>query len=434
MSVPLDRLYNFLSDICNRNDLIIYGFFPHGSRKLEDLLPLNDHKSSWVGRMTMPSMIFHDQETLNYNFYDKKEFAICANRFYHPSDNPKKLVASMHLRSCIDMPLGVYDQVLLCHSEQNSLQLELYQQNGFVDVYYWSHALIARDWYRFAKLDPKLIPNFENISHDFLIYNRAWTGTREYRLTLAEILADNNLISCCKMTFSERDSQSLYIQHIFTNPDLAISRQDLHRLYPANTHDANASADYDSKDYTTTAIEVVLETLFDDTRHHLTEKTLRPIACGRPFILVATPGSLQYLKQYGFKTFGALIDETYDTIINPRKRLEAIAQEMNRITCLDLDAKRSLWTELYIIAEHNKKLFFSDEWQDSIIKEFKDNFELGMSQLTATGKYQRELERMAVNDTALAYCRSNDSLLDGGPTVQDREELRRWIEEKNSLT
>jgi len=434
MSVPLDRLYDFLHSIINCDAISIYGFLPHGSKKLEDLQCLYEPTSSWVGRMTVPSIIFHDQEPLNYNFYTKKEFELAVNRFDLPSDNTKKLVASMHLRSCIDLPLGVYDQVLLCHSEKNSSELELYQQNAFIDVYYWSHALIARDWYRFANLDPKLIPNFENISHDFLIYNRAWTGTREYRLTLAEILADNNLISCCKTKFSEFDNQVRFTEHKFNNKELAICREDLHELYPVNSTDSNASADYNAEDYVSIAIEVVLETLFDDCRHHLTEKTLRPIACGRPFILAATTGSLKYLQQYGFKTFGSLIDETYDTIVDPRKRLEAIAQEIKRLSCLDPDTKRSLWTELYKIADHNKKLFFSDEWQDSIIKEFKNNVELGMSQLTATGKYQQELARMALTDSALAYHRSNDSLVHRGPTVQDRETLYRWIQEKNPLT
>jgi hypothetical protein len=49
----------------------------------------------------------------------------------------------------------------------------------------------------------------------------------------------------------------------------------------------------------------VAETVFD-TRIHLTEKTLRPIACGHPFILAAGPGSLKYLQTYGFRTFSPL--------------------------------------------------------------------------------------------------------------------------------
>ena len=434
MSVPLDKLYNFLYSIINCDAISIYGFFPHGSRNLEDLKILFEVKEwTWLKIMTSPCLIFHDQEPLNYNLYSYDQFKDYVETYggYFPSENPKNLVAKMHLRACVKLPSRVYDQVLLCHSEKNSLDLELYKQNGFIGVYYWSHALIARDWYRFANMDLKLVPNFDNIDYDFLIYNRAWSGTREYRLTLAEILANHNLLSYCKTKFSEFDNQVRFTEHKFNNKDLAICREDLHELYPVNSSDSNSSADYNAEDYCSVAIEVVLETLFDDRRHHLTEKILRPIACGRPFILAATPESLKYLQQYGFKTFNGLIDESYDLIVDPRKRLEAIAQEMKRIHCLEPDEKKSLWHKLYNIAEHNKKLFFSTEWQDSIIKEFQNNFELGMSQLTATGKYQQELERMAINDPELAYCRSNDSLLDSGPTVQDRNALNRWIKEKN---
>jgi hypothetical protein len=41
------------------------------------------------------------------------------------SDNQKKLLAKTHLRACIQLPFGVYDQVLLCHSEKNSENLDL---------------------------------------------------------------------------------------------------------------------------------------------------------------------------------------------------------------------------------------------------------------------------------------------------------------------
>ena len=76
MSVPLDRLYNFLYDIANRDDLLIYQFFPHGSRKLEDLQDLFTIRAgrSWFEIMIMPCMILHDQEPLMYHLYTKKDF------------------------------------------------------------------------------------------------------------------------------------------------------------------------------------------------------------------------------------------------------------------------------------------------------------------------------------------------------------------------
>jgi hypothetical protein len=437
MSVPLDRLYNFLYDIANLDDILIYQFYPHGSRKLEDLkdlftIPLG---LAWFKIMTMPCMIMHDQEPLMYHLYTKQDFKnyLKKNRHKLWPQVLIEIISELHLRACVQAATNVYDQTLLCHSEQNSQDLDLYQQHGFIGVYYWSHALVARDWYRYAKVDPKLTTNFESITHDFLIYNRAWSGTREYRLTLAEMLADNNSISCCKTTFSAVDNQLLYTQHTFVNPNLAISRDDLHEIYPPNTHNASASADYSSEDYATTAIEVVLETLFDDRRHHLTEKSLRPIACGHPFMLMATPGSLEYLKQYGFETFDGLIDETYDTIQDPRKRLTAITQEIKRISGLGPAQKKLLWTKLYAIAERNKQLFFSDEWHQKIVKEFKDNFDLAVSQLTVSGKHQDAIGQLVANNNP-EMLRWRDYERPGIPksTSTDREQLARWVQEHRS--
>ena len=436
MSVPLDRLYNFLHSVCDHCDLIIYGFFPHGSRKLEDLIELgwrNWKKQDWFTQMTSPYMIFHDQELLMYHVYSVEDFKhINDSRLkHHSSEELKTIIANMHLRSCLLAPIGVYDQVLLCHSEKNSQELDLYQRNGFVGVYYWSHALIARDWFRFAKLDVTLKPNFDNIVYDFLIYNRAWSGRREYRLIFAEMLANKDLVSSCKMSFSEIDNDLHYTQHRFVNHNLAISRNDLHKLYPPNLSNASASADYHSEDYASSAIEVVMETLFDDSRHHLTEKILRPIACGRPFLLVSTQGSLQYLKQYGFETFDGLIDETYDSVSDPRQRLEVIVQELERISCMAPDEKKSLWTELYAISQRNQKLFFSDEWQNSIVKEFKDNFDSAMAQLTVTAKYEQQLDSLALTDPELKQKRTSDDP-SGDPTVATRDRLKRWVQQQNN--
>ena len=73
MSVPLDRLYNFLHDVVN-HDITIYRFWPHGSKKLEDLWPLVPI-ISWVKEMTRPHVIFHDQEPLNFYHWTLNDFA-----------------------------------------------------------------------------------------------------------------------------------------------------------------------------------------------------------------------------------------------------------------------------------------------------------------------------------------------------------------------
>ena len=44
----------------------------------------------------------------------------------------------------------------------------------------------------------------------------------------------------------------------------------------------------------------------------LTEKTIKVLSCGMPFIILSTPKFLENLKKLGFKTYSSLWDESYD--------------------------------------------------------------------------------------------------------------------------
>jgi hypothetical protein len=160
-----------------------------------------------------------------------------------------------------------------------------------------------------------------------------------------------------------------------------------------------------SHDYNTSAIEVVLETLFDDSRWHLTEKILRPIACGQPWILAATAGSLKYLQEYGFKTFSPYINENYDSIQDPLDRLQAIVDELKRISLLPLDQKNNLLLQLQDIADYNKKKFFSQEFFDLVIDEFKQNLRTALDTLSPLrkGQYWKQYKKQMYHDYPAAY-------------------------------
>lgn len=377
MSIPLDRLYDHLYNTCDR-DIIIYRWIVHGSKKLKDLQYLTDYDQK--KSQTTPAAIMHDQEPLDFDFWsldDYYEFwaeEIKENKIVK-NEALIKFVHNLGIRSILKPASNFYDRVLLVHSEQNSDQVIKFQENGFEPVYYWSHALIAADWFRYAQHDPIINYNLDKFSNDFLIYNRAWSGSREYRLKFVDLLLKYKLESSCLTSFSEYDNHIHYTNHQFKNSDLSINIKNIENFLSSNFHCSNASADYNNTDYATSAIEIVLETLFDDTRHHLTEKSLRPIATGKPFLLVATPGSLEYLRSYGFKTFHGLINETYDTIKDPVNRLTAIIQEMKRIQELPHNIKKELWRELHSIAAYNKKHFFSQEFIDTIHHELKQNLD-----------------------------------------------------------
>ena len=407
MSVPLDRLYNFLHDICN-HALLIYRWKSHGSKKLSDLLAAQSIPTADQNR---PIIICHDQDPLFYDLYTKSDIYVeMLDRI--PKYNPGEIawyaaitdfLSTLHLRGLAYFQcLSMYDKILILHSEKRSTQLQLYESNNYIGVYYWSHAIIAADWFRYAPHDPKLIVNFDQIQKDFLIYNRAWSGTREYRLKFMHELVQQQLQSQCLTSFAIWDNQQNYIDHQFKNPNFEVDLAGLDQEFLPNTHDSNSSADYNNSDYAQIGIEIVLETLFDDDRLHLTEKTLRPIACGRPFMLMAPVGSLQYLREYGFRTFDGLIDETYDTISDPAQRLKAVVNEMSRIAKLDQTKKLMLWNQLYKIAKFNQQLFFSTQWQQSIHQELVSNLSrsIGVLEQYKNGVVNHQLEKLWAADPA----------------------------------
>ena len=388
-----------MQDNCNQ-DVIIYRFLPHGSRKIEDCKTLYDTNYSNGKIYEKIKMICHDQESLDCKDYWKKldpHFEIPGTPYPVLNCISKMLIPEYH------------DYILLLHSEMQSQDVEWFEQHGSIGVYWWCHAIIARDWFRYAKIDPKLSAPKTSQKY-FLIYNRAWSGLREYRIKFTELIIDYNLQDHCQLTFSPENDGKHWLDHKFTNPVFAPHRTDLDQHFLPSTVDATASADYSNVDYTQTSIEVVLETVFDDTKWHLTEKSLRPIACGHPFILVSTPGILQYLKRYGFQTFDKYIDESYDSIADPMQRLEAVIKLMQSLANLSVEAKQRLYSNLALICEYNKRRFFSQDFFDQVIEEFQTNLDCGYSliqQFDSHKYFERDFERYQ----KMLYSKHNFNLL-----------------------
>ena len=70
MSIPLDRLYHFIEDIAQRifkDRVIIYHFYPHGSKNVENMQSLN--KEKWQDAQLSPNLYCVDQEPLDYDYY-----------------------------------------------------------------------------------------------------------------------------------------------------------------------------------------------------------------------------------------------------------------------------------------------------------------------------------------------------------------------------
>lgn len=381
MSIPFDNLYHWVESHYPSLG-ITYTFTPPGSRELQNLNFFRDY--SRYEQELYPEIICHDQEPLNFNLYKSLDPDLL-NLLQGADDQPTEIVQNLNIRAALSKT-SIYDKVILVHSEKNSKDLELYKNNGFIDVHYWAHAIIARDWFRFALHDKRLsYPSTVQDKKKFLVYLREWDGTREYRLMFAKMVVDSGLLPACTISIKRfSESGKLPDQHIFKNYELSLNNFDFVNKLDDNIFSSAASADYNYIDIINNCISVVLETVFDGNKIHLTEKILRPIACGHPFILAAGPGSLDYIRSYGFKTFSPWINEEYDNEYNSVKRLQLIINEMVRISNLNGKELNTLLDELYKISSFNKQHFFSNDFMSQISNELTQNFKLAFDQVNIT--------------------------------------------------
>jgi hypothetical protein len=329
----------------------------------------------------LPHLLCNDQEPLAFDFYQN----------YPVSHDPwQKLLIKYNCYENKNIKQrSIFDQSVLLHSEKRSHNVEKYRSNGFIPVYYWSHAIISLDWFRFAQHVNQKKTNKKT----FLIYNRSWAGTREYRIKFSELVHVNNLLSQCRTTFNCVDPEDNihYRDHFFKN-SVWQPQTDFSKHFCSSSATSNSSADFELLDYESTDIEVVLETLFDDSRLHFTEKILRPIALAQPFLLAGSHGGLDYLKSYGFRTFESIWDESYDNISDPYKRLESIVKTMKTISQWNPDTRTRKLQAAQDIADYNKAHFFSESFFNLINSELVQNLQQGLTKLVSTNTSSKFLE------------------------------------------
>lgn len=93
-----------------------------------------------------------------------------------------------------------------------------------------------------------------------------------------------------------------------------------HRLF----NDTWGDAIVNPQAYIDTYFSLVTETIFDYPYTFRTEKIWKPMIMCHPFVVAANRGYYRDLHNVGFKTFGNLIDESFDLIDDPAARADKI--------------------------------------------------------------------------------------------------------------
>jgi hypothetical protein len=113
---------------------------------------------------------------------------------------------------------------------------------------------------------------------------------------------------------------------------------------------------------------VAAETYCQNGYPYFTEKTIKAIVYERPFITYGNPGTLAYLKDYGFKSFGNFWDESYDDEKDDNKKIEMIADIIENICQKNLEEINQMYNKMKPIIQFNKDLLFDTDWRQDLIK------------------------------------------------------------------
>lgn len=100
-------------------------------------------------------------------------------------------------------------------------------------------------------------------------------------------------------------------------------------------------------------IDLVSETFVSGTCFFWTEKSVRPMLARTPFIVMGPVAFLSNLKhRYGFKTFDAWWDESYDNLQH-YDRIQAIYKITDQLDTLTAEERQTMFAEMQPVLEHN---------------------------------------------------------------------------------
>ncbi len=230
--------------------------------------------------------------------------------------------------------------------------------------------------YREAPYDDSYVPD-----KLFLTWNRRF---RKHRTSLALLLEKNNLIERSLMSFSKVDGEGAHhtvndeIENqrttnavgrpvrLYDCLELDIPEDVVQRFVQRCPLDIDGEKDinkmcedygYTQPYYKQSLVSLITETNYNVEECTLTEKSFKPMYNKHPFIIVGVPGSLQGVKDLGFKTFSEFWSEEYDTIEEPSKRFIAIEKVLQEIASWTPDQILDFKRRVKPIIEHNYQMF-----------------------------------------------------------------------------
>jgi hypothetical protein len=274
--------------------------------------------------------------------------------YYHEGDDPAKIKVRLDM---------------LCRQhELNDNVYRFVSGNTAADllenfVYFADHELL---YYNRNKNNEKIVKTTGSLMRTFTCLTRThqwWRATALadlYRRSLLDnsywsynpTITVGNIIEDCPIEIDRlniRDDLTLFMQNgPYRADDLSSVQHNDHSI----TYMPH---------YTNAYCNIIFETLFDADGSggaFVSEKTFKPIKHGQAFVVVGCRGTLQVLRELGYRVFDRVIDNSYDLIADNTQRWIAVRTVIESIKHGNLDEFQQ---RCAADVEHNRSLFLSSK-------------------------------------------------------------------------
>lgn len=124
-------------------------------------------------------------------------------------------------------------------------------------------------------------------------------------------------------------------------------------LHSELKHKYNLSYFLSMKLFYSCKFSLIAETIAVDDEYHVTEKTLKCLILGHPFVVMGSYKFLDFLHKLGFKTYDSLFDESYDNTKSVDARMYAVIHLADKLRTESFDVEK-----LKEIQNHNINALF----------------------------------------------------------------------------
>ena len=300
----------------------------------------------------------------------------------HDKSNAGHDLFSLYPNAVLDLYKSNPDQLKkvghILVSERGENVEKLCDKYGWTPHYYFYHGWACLDWFR-GYDKTFLIPRARDRAptRTFMSPNRIVGGQRDHRVLFLYNLfkqeLENNHISAPRVCQYEHVDISIIAQkyaHVYQDITDVLNAADLPRLFAGEGQQEMHS--YQLGNWAEAAdslVYVPTETVYFGRRTHLTEKTFKAIAMEMPFVLVASANSLEYMREYGFRTFAGIFDESYDLETDDIRRIEKVTDLLKHLNNLSAAERHRIHQACLPIVEHNYRHFYSGAFADTLWKE-----------------------------------------------------------------